>query len=183
MDGIFLEFPLCCLALDESKVEKLSYIISYGIVNHSFKIKAEINQRAALLEKFAPDDFDYESIEDKKLLIASHELGITLGSINSNFERYSRLTNFINDYENKYGKDAYIRIGKKLCFETRDGQFDYTLFAILSAIQSNIGKKKKFFRITKDKIRYRMHGYKTKQISIDEKLSPDLILTDSGTCQ
>lgn len=178
MDGKLLEFPLCCLAFGDTKEERLEHIISYSVVEYSIKIEKGVRQRVALLEDSAPYDFDSEVESHRKLLLASDELSLKLGSINYNFKRHSTLSKFIEDYQVKYGKDAYCRVGKSLCFEVKDGRFDYKLFTVLCAIQSNIGKKKKFFRITKRNIRYRMHGYKTQKIALAESLSPDLLLTD-----
>jgi len=178
MDGILLEFPLCCLAFGSTKDERLNHIISYSIVEHAIKIKTRINQRVELLEDKAPYDYNPDIEIHKKVVIAGDELGISLGGIKHTFKNHSTLESFVDSYRSEYGKDAYCRIGKQLCFEVRDGGFDYNLFTVLCAIQSNIGKKKKFFRITKNNIRYRMHGYKTPKIALSENLSTDLLLTD-----
>jgi len=178
MDGILLEFPLCCLAFGNSKEERLEHIISFSVVEYSVKIKTKVKQRIVILGGTAPYDFDSEIDSHCQLLLASDELCLKLRDINYNLQRHSTLSKFIENYRIKYGKDAYCRLGKSLCFEVKDGRFDYNLFAVLCAIQSNIGKKKKFFRITKKNIRYRMYGYKTQRIAVAEHLSPDLLLTD-----
>jgi hypothetical protein len=62
-------------------------------------------------------------------------------------------------------------------FEVLDGRFDFKQFLVLCAFSSILGKKKKFVRITYDRIRYAMYGYKSKKIfeKTDTKIE---LLTD-----
>ena len=67
-----------------------------------------------------------------------------------------------------FGKDAYVQINKDVCFDTRDGKFDYNLFAVICAIKSAIGKTATYKCITKDQIKHRMNGFKSKKIMNDK---------------
>lgn len=180
MDKIMLEFPLCCLSYPGNERKKIDLIISYCICERSKKIKFNINNRIdELLEKGKqPYGFSKKSMEHCRILLAAHELGILLGSISHTKDSHMDLLNHISKYEMKHGKDAYCRIGKNLCFEARDGQFPFRQFAIICAIQSILGKTKKYKRITKDRIRYAMWGYKTKAIASNENISSEILLSD-----
>ena len=177
-DGILLEFPLCCLAMNYDEKELLDHIISYCIVRHSHRIVTRTQERVYNYKGNFPMDFNGDSETDCQILLAGKELSITIERIQVNINRFSEVSNFIQEYEYKYKKDAYCRIGKNLLFETRDGKFEYKNFAVLCAIQSIIGKTKKHYRITKDRIRYRMHGYKSKNIAEQEMNGEQILLTD-----
>jgi hypothetical protein len=178
MDKIFFEFPLCCLAYPGTDKSKVEMIISYYIVEHSRKIQSDIDERIDDYSGKFPNGFNKKSKGDKQILLACEELGIISGDMNSTKNNHCLLQRHIKNYEFKNGKDAYCRIGKKLCFETRDGTFPYRLFAVLCAIQSIIGKKAKFKRLTKDRIRYASLGYKSKAIAQKQITPEQILLTD-----
>ena len=178
MDGVMLEFPLCCLSYPEEEKKKVGMIISYCIVEHSKKVTSFIHKRIRELEKELPSDFeDYDELHSK-VVLAADELAIIVSSIKRTLLNHTILNEYINDFIVTYGKDAYCRIGKKVCFETRDGTFNYSAFTVLCAIQSILGKTKQYCRIIKDRIRYRMHGYKTKSIAEQEMKDKTILLTD-----
>ena len=178
MDKIFFEFPLCCLAYPTNDKLKLGMIISYCIVEHSKKIQTDIDERIDEYAGNIPNGFNKKSKGDKQLLLACEELGITSGDMNHTKQNHSILSRHIYNYEFKHGKDSYCRIGKKLSFETRDGEFPYRLFSVLCAIQSIIGKTAKFKRLTKERIRYASIGYKSKVIAQKEITPEQILLTD-----
>jgi len=164
--------------MNYNEEELVNHIISYCIARRSHKIDTQIEKRIYYYEGEFPEDFDPDSETDCQILLAGKELSIIVSEIQSTKERFSNVTNFIQEYEYKYGKDAYCRIGKNLLFETRDGKFQYKSFTVLCAIQSIIGKRKPFIRITKDRIRYRMWGYKSKDIAQMEMNGEQSLLTD-----
>lgn len=169
------EFPLCCLSYPSD--DRLNLIISYCIVEHSNKIKTKIDSRIAELDKY-PYDFNRKSERHKRIILAADELGVMLGSVTGTIANHNQLSAFINNFKLKFDKDSYCRVGRKLLFETRDGQFDYRSFSVLCAIQSVLGKSKKFKRITKDRIRYAMLGYKSKAVALSEMSKGTMLLTD-----
>jgi hypothetical protein len=178
MDGVMLEFPLCCLSYPVDNGQKVGMIISYCIVEHSKKVSSFIHKRIRELGRELPVDFDEIEELHSKIVLAGDELGITVSSIKNTLCHHQLLLNFISDFTDKYGKDAFCRIGKKLCFEARDGKFEYSLFTVLCAIQSILGKRKPYCRITKDRIRYRMNGYRSKKIAEMEIIDKSLLLSD-----
>jgi hypothetical protein len=144
MDGIFLEFPLCALRFIGNEKSHIDFIISYCIVKYSQTLK--------------------HGSKKEKLTESAEFLGITLGNYLNTENKYDQVNSFIQSFTNKYGKDSYCRMGKKLTFEARDGQFDFKQFLVLCAIQSILGKQKKFVRITYERIRYAMQGFKSKKV-------------------
>lgn len=174
------EFPLCSLSYPLPEKEKIEIIISYCIVEHSKKIKTNVDDRVNdyIDENSIPTGFNKKLLSHKRLLLAGEELGISLGYIPQTIRGYETLSNYIHNYTLKNGNDSYCQIGKSLCFETRDNQFPYRQFAVLCAVQSTIGKKAKFKRVTKDRIRFAMLGYKSKQVALKELKGNEKLLSD-----
>jgi hypothetical protein len=144
MDKIFLEFPLCSLIQVGNNYQEVETLISYNIVAHSNKLEF--------------------GTEKERIEQSAEHLGIIAGSIQNTKMNYERLNKFTQNFMLENGKDSYCRIGKKLMFEVLDGRFDFKQFLVLCAFSSILGKKKKFVRITYDRIRYAMYGYKSKKI-------------------
>jgi hypothetical protein len=169
MDKVFFTFPLCLLTISTVKEKVLASIISYCLVEKALSYKYDVDDLEILghsvweLESKYPDYFNDNPLHNK-LIKAADFFKVTLGSFNSNISRHKTVLKYISDYQTKYGKDSYSAIDKELLFECRDRGFSYELFTILCAINSIIGKKKKFVRITYDRIRYAMNGYRSKTI-------------------
>ncbi len=180
MDKIMIEFPLCCLSISGSDNDKVSSIISYYIVEYSKRIESKVEERVdeLLEDETPPFGFNKKNLFHKKILLAGDELKVMLGKILFTIKRYDSISTHILNQKLKYGKDSYCRIGKGLCFETSEGKFPYRQFAVLCAIQSILGKKAKFKRITKDRIRFAMHGYKSKQVALTELKGTEKLLSD-----
>jgi hypothetical protein len=178
MDGVMLEFPLCCLSIPEDDIDKIEMIISYCIVEHSLKVNSYIHKRIRELQRRLPTDFEDFDESHSKIVLAADELGISISSIEKNQSNHQRVSSYIATFTEKNGKDAFCRIGKEICFETKTKKFDYSLFTILCAIQSIIGKKKLYCRITKDRVRYRMHGYKSKEVAEESMIDKSILLSD-----
>ena len=153
-DGIFLEFPLSSLIYVAEDKSKIGEIISWCIVNRANKL--------------------VEGSEKERIIEAAEYMGIVVNSTTGTQHNYRQFNNFINDY---IIGDAYCRIGKTIMFEAKDGRFDFLQFRVLCAIQSILGKKKKFARITYDRIRYAMHGYRSKTLFF-ETMPVVKLLTD-----
>ena len=84
INGIFLEFPLCCLAMNYDEKELLSHIISYCIVRHSDKIVTRTKERVYSYGRKFPEDFNPDSKTDCQIILAGEEFGVTIGTIQSN---------------------------------------------------------------------------------------------------
>jgi hypothetical protein len=181
-DKHFLEFPLSSLIYLDNSRERINDLMGYCIVKQTEKVKlsdSEINNLVKhLVEERKKSIYGYkkESIYHKKILIATSHFGIIIHNVYCVIDEYNRVLEFISPFITRNGKDAYCRIGKELLFDVREGKFDYKLFSILCGIQS-ILRDDKFKRITYDRIRYAMHGYKSK--TVYEKENPGIkLLTD-----
>lgn len=82
---------------------------------------------------------------------------------------YQELKIFVAEYETKYGKDAYTSIPINYCYEVEIGKHEVIDLKVLAAIYSILGKKQKKRRITIEQIYYRMKGYKSQKVCIQEK--------------
>jgi len=142
-DKVFLEFPLSALAFLKNDKAKLDYIISWCVVT--------------LANSFSGGESHKEKVD-----AAADYLNISGSTYKLRCNRFQALQTHIQIFTQSFGKDAYCRMGKSLIFETKDGGFDFNQFRLLCAISSIIGKKKKFVRITYERIGYRMLGYKDK---------------------
>ncbi len=179
---IFFQFPLCLLSISKDKEEIISSIISYCIVEKALSYKYDVLD----IEEFGFDedtiqdelfDYDIDNPLHNKVLKSANFFGLELGSIGRNIKTYEKVSKYISDFQIRNGKDSYAAIGKELAFDCRDKGFNFEQFKILCAINSIVGQKKKFVRITYDRIKYAMHGYRSKTIYEKEKPNFDL-LTD-----
>jgi hypothetical protein len=175
-DKKFLEFPLCCLSFQDEKL--IDKIISYSLVRYSYKIEIGLDARIDKYPGKFPYKFDDLSQDHWKIILAAEELGISIHNMENTIGNYVVLDFHITEYEDKYGNDAWCRIGKQIIFETRDKKFNEEYLRILCAIQSILGKVKKKARITKNRIRFRMFGYKNEEIFLHENPQHFSLLTD-----
>jgi len=176
---IFFQFPLCLLTISNDKEEIINSIISYCIVEKALSYKYDVLD----ISDFGFDedtiqdelyDYDFDEPFHNKILKAADFFSIKLGSIKRNINTHEKLRKFISDFQFKSGKDSFAAIGKELAFDCRDKGFNFEHFKILCAINSIIGKKKKFVRITYNRIRYAMYGYRSK--TIFGKVGPNITL-------
>lgn len=154
MDGIFFDFPLCSIRYIKEDRSLIDYIISWCIVIHANNLE--------------------DGTHKERVNSSARYLGVVLGNYSDTMERYNLLNKSIQSQLKLSGKDSYCRMGKMLTFEARDGQFDFNQYRVLCAIHSILGKKKKFVRITYDRIRYAMHGYRSKELFLKSAPNVDL---------
>ncbi len=181
-DKIFFQFPLCLLSMSNNKGEVINSIMSYCIVEKAISYAYDVLD----ISEFGFDEdtiqdklYDYDSDEPlhNKILKSADFFSVKLGSIRSNIKTHEKVSRYISNFVLKNGKDSYAAIGRELAFDCRDKGFGFEHFKILCAINSVIGKKKKFVRITYDRVKYAMHGYRSK--AIYEKEKPNIkLLTD-----
>lgn len=143
-DKIFLEFPLCAIHGVVENKDLLVSILSWCVV-------CKANES---------DEGEFEH----RIINAARKMKMEVCFIEDCIERYNVLNWHISSFIQKNGKDSYCRIGKDLFFEAISGGFNIENFCVYCGIQSVIGKKKKFVRITYDRIRYAMLGYRSKEI-------------------
>ncbi len=180
LDKTFFQFPLCLLTISKDRDEIINNIISYCVCEKALSYKYDVNNISefgydedTIQKKFY--DYDFNNPLHNKILKAANFFTITLGSIGRNIKTHEKVSKFISNFEFRNGKDSFAAIGKNLAFECRDKGFNFEHFKILCAINSIVGKRKKFVRITYSRIKYAMHGYRSKVIYEKEKANVDLL--------
>lgn len=193
--GITFNFPLCLLSYLNNKNDRLEHIISYCIVEYALKLQNiefsdYINEEFIMEnelenilenEENIPEDYDSDDELEGMILVSAERKGIVMGGLESTKIKHKKTHKFVDKYQSIYGKDAFVQVNKNLCFDVRDGIFDYNLFALICAVKSVIGKNSKYKRITKAQIRHRMNGFKSQNIMEDRlrlpiaDMSPNII--------
>lgn len=148
--GNFFEFPLCCLIYVGEKKERLNDIAEYFIFVQAYKIDKTIDL-------------------NERLKIVEDSLNYSLCNKDFAFNNYRLIEKLINQHIKANGYEPYCRVGKELFLETIKGKFEYRLFALLCAITAVLGKTKAYKRISKERLRYAMIGYKSKEVFTKEK--------------
>lgn len=161
-DKIFIEFPIYCFSYCGNEKEKLRDVILYCIADKALKVPArEIIDYCYM----KASDFIYEDIIHKSIASAAEDFGFVVNSIEEVTKCWLELKERQLDYEDKYGKDAFCRMGRQLTEEVIKGNFGFREYKVLGAIQSVLGKKRIYSRITYELLSYRVMGFKTKTIA------------------
>lgn len=167
-DKVFLEFPLIYLSYVKDDINRLNELLQMLIVDSA--LKSTINT-AMDYSKIKSNDFDIENPIHKKIAVTAYSFSIRVDSFEDAIRYWLDLKTLLYGYEEKYGKDAYCRMGKKLTEDVINGTFSLREYKVLAAIQSILGKQKSFLRITYDQISYRILGYKKKKIALAEGIT------------
>ena len=164
MEAAF-RFPLCLLAQGGSIKERLNNIMDFAILNDALKISDET------LEEIFDEDYHTEITKwdpdndiHQKMLITVLRKGLVINDCFIVFDIYKAMSEFIENFERRFGKDMWTRFGAQLTWDTYNEIFEYELFAIICAINGILGTKAAYKRITLNRIRAAMNGYKKYQI-------------------
>jgi hypothetical protein len=143
----FFHFPLCLLAFRTDYKDRLQHIVSYCLCEH-----------AQRLNRTSPNLSGNNALSE-----AARFLNVNIGSHEATTQKWKSATNFILQWEKRYGRDASIRIATALLWEAHDNTgVTYREFSILCAINSVIGKRRNSpRRITEPSIRVRAAGFKS----------------------
>lgn len=165
-----LYFPLYSLRYSTDHTKTLDYILCYCIVEYGYRLYSNFilkNGDTAWIDRAVTKNpianFNYEDEEHYYVVFASLKYNIKIYDIHSILDKHKAIVNFISYYEYKYGKDVRVKIHVDLLLDTKNNRFDYNLFRLYCAIKSVLGKKS-FCRITSDRLRYRMQGYKSQKV-------------------
>lgn len=185
-------FPLCFLSYRECDTiagEDAEYIpglpeiagniINYGVIEYGKKLWRENffisqNDESQIKSYARKNSLSSKSIQDKYIILSCLKLGIRLGNMTLAKALHEKLSLYLREYESRYGKDVKVKIHKDILFEVRDKKFDERMFRVYCAVLSVIGNKN-FVRITIDTISFRMHGFKTSDIYLDNNLSYEVL--------
>jgi len=161
-DKKFIEFPLICLSYIQNDRNRLKDILRMCIVD--IALKSTLNTDIDYGQVQAKD-FDFDNPIHKEITAIANNYNVVLDSYEKATNNWLDLKTISINYEKSFGKDAYCRMGKELTIDAINGNFSLREYLCLAAIQSILGKRKRFLRITYEQIAYRMLGYKSKLIA------------------
>jgi len=147
----YFQFPLCLLAFGSDYKDRLQHIVSYCLCEHARWLSRKLNRASS------------DTVSQTELCKAATFLHVNMSSHVATIERWRLASWFIEGREERYGKDALVRIATNLLWEAHSNAgLTYREFSILCAINSVIGKRHcKPMRITESSIRVRAGGYKS----------------------
>jgi hypothetical protein len=150
----YFHFPLCLLAFRKDDSDRLQHIVSYCVCEHA--------QRLTRTSANVP--------WDTALYAAAKFLNVNIGSGEVTTNRWKAATRFVRQWQNRYGRDASVRIATALLWEAHDNTgLTYREFSILCAVNSVIGKRRSApRRITEPSIRVRAAGFKSWKVATRE---------------
>jgi hypothetical protein len=170
----YFQVPLCALAFGVSDKERLETIIAYGVMATGTKqwTKLSESQRREFLDARTgklPRGFKRFDRRHLAAVCGADKTDVSLGSLDYMRKQHMALAIFRQDYEQRHGSDALVRLKTDLVFEARDGVgiIPRELW-VLAAIYSIIGRKQGPVLITQDRIRCRALGYKTQAVMAAE---------------
>ncbi|MBU1101997.1 MAG: hypothetical protein KKA84_16495 [Bacteroidetes bacterium] len=155
-DYKFLSLPLSSLTYTGTYRDMVSDMIDYGITTFAFsKDWGEFkNDDEEILAETVYSA--YQKVFELKKYSGSQLL-----------KGYNRMKSIVDPFEEKYKKDAYFRVPIGLIMDAYNGNFPERKLRVYCAIRSILGCKNKFLRISYDRIRRCMLGYKN-EISFNE---------------
>jgi hypothetical protein len=150
----YFHFPLCLLAFRKDYKDRLQQIVSYCLCENAQRL----NRTSANVRW------------DTALYAAAEFLNVNIGSTEATTDRWKAATRFVCRWQDRYGRDASVRIATALLWEAHDNTgLTYREFSILCAINSVIGKRRSVpRRITEPSIRVRAAGFKSSKVATRE---------------
>src|SRR5438477_10361142 len=127
---------------------------------------------------------DVEPASDLHLqaLLGARRLQLRTGSVRTLTGRHKRLKRHVLDFERQHGSDAQVRLATNFVFEARDESgISFAEIAVLSGIYSKVGAAKTPVRITRQEIRRRAHGCKSKKVFHVQRSSRGVFLSERQT--
>jgi len=187
MDGKFLDYPLCCLVYVAGDKNKLEEVAKFCVVEKAFKIDHNYKIKGRIKDTdfsfMTAKDFDLTQKLHLSIALFAKDLGIKINSIEEATHSWLKIKEFVEQFELKYGKDAYCRMGRQITFEAISGVLPLRMYLVLAAIHSILGKRNSFLRITYERIAYCMTGFKRKEFAIQENPKQKLLTgRQIGTC-
>lgn len=177
-----LYFPLYSLRYSTDHSKTLDYVLCYCIVEYGYRLYSNFTLKSgdnAWIDRAVTNNpvknFNYENEEHFYIVFAALRYHMKIYDINSLLEKHKAINNFISYYEYKYGKDVRVKVHIQLLLDAKENRFPYDLFRLYCGVKSVLGKKP-FCRITSDRLRYRMLGFKSKKV-FELEFSQDKLMT------
>jgi len=166
--GTYFQVPLCAFAFGSTIQERLSAIISFGLVQAGEKWwrRATDDQHQERLRTWikAKPTPDFKRYVNRHLYAARgcEITNVTMHSIDARLAEHDALKEFSEDFSARHGTDPLVRLKSSFIFEVRDGNgVTARELSVLAAIYSVIGNKNGPVMITQNRIRCRALGYKS----------------------
>jgi hypothetical protein len=156
----YFQFPLCLLTYGKHERERMSAIIDYSIVNYSKK-KLGSTKR--------------DAIDTAAEVLCVNYQNTPLSHI---VEQWKEVSEFVERFESRHGKDARVRIASSLLWDSYKGGLAYREFSVLCALNSILGKTTSPKRVTQPSLRVRAAGYKSWNVAIAEAATERLLSED-----
>jgi hypothetical protein len=150
----YFQFPLCLLAFGEDCKERLEHIVAYCLCEEAKRRNPKFPKSACC-----------PSLDE-----AATFLHVKIGSHDSTIRQCKHANSFVSEWERRHSRDALVRIGTTLLWETHDNTgLSYREFSVLCSINSIIGRRR-FVpkRITEPSIRVRAAGFKSWKVAKSE---------------
>src|SRR5436190_17228520 len=143
----YFQFPLCLLAFGEDYKQRLQHLMSYCVYEQAKRSNPKFPRSA----------------RNRLLDEAATFLRVPIGSHENRMRQWKEADSFVREWEQRYGKDANVRIGTSLLWEAKDDSgVSYREFSILCAINSIIGKRRSIPKlITVPSVQARAAGFKS----------------------
>jgi len=156
----YFQFPLCLLAFGTDEKKRLRAIIDYNVVEYASK---QVGSKSR-----------------KSLATAAATLNINYPNVSLATEQWKRAKTYVENFELRHGRDAFVRIGSNIFWECYKASLTYRDFSIICALNSIIGASKRPKRVTEPSIRVRAAGYKSWDVlkaEVPEDSWPTVLLT------
>ncbi len=166
----YFQFPICALAYGNSHEERVRNIIAYSTVRtgeiHWSRLtdieKANFLSRVEGWRRFNPKNERHCAA-----LCGTFVVGHEADSPRALMAGHDAFARFYEKFEASWGKDAQVRLRKKILLEARnpfEGSLTIKDFNVLTAIYSAIGAKSGPVWIAPGAIRTRALGYRSKKV-------------------
>jgi hypothetical protein len=146
----YFQFPLCLLTYGKHERARFSAIIDYSVVNYA-KTKLGDTKRDSLATAAEILGVSYANLSPRSIL-----------------EQWKEISDFVDRFEMRHGKDARVRIASSLLWDCYKGGLPYREFCVLCALNSILGKTTRPKRVTQPSIRVRSAGYKSWSVATAE---------------
>jgi len=156
----YFQFPLCLLAFGTDEKKRLRAIIDYNVVEYASK---QVGSKSR-----------------KSLATAATALNINYTNVSEATEQGERAKTYVENFELRHGRDAFVRIGSNIFWECYKASLTYRDFSIICALNSIIGASKRPKRVTEPSIRVRAAGYKSWNVlraEVSEDRWPAILLS------
>lgn len=174
--------------MPDSETDRLNCIIDFGCVEvgkREWNTLSEFEKqlwRENPLAAWRSSKVDLTKDSHLETLIGAHRLNVRFSDVRGPIARHARLERHLRAFEQRHGGDVRVRLATDLVFEARDESgISFAEIAVLSGIYSKVGAAKTPVRITREEIRRRAHGCKSKNVFQAEMSNRAIFLTERQT--